>query len=127
MVEIQQLTAAEAYHLCHTGQAQLMDVREISEYTAYHITNTPLNPLSNPYWTTLGPQHITDLTATTQGQMLILVCRSGGRSQLAAERLRQAGYSGPLAHLVGGIMAWHQENLPLESGAYVPPPAPSAA
>lgn len=43
---------------------------------------------------------------------VILHCASGGRSALAADTLRQLGYS-RVAHLDGGIRAWAQEGQPV--------------
>lgn len=43
---------------------------------------------------------------------VILHCASGGRSALAADTLRQMGYS-RVAHLDGGIRAWAQEGQPI--------------
>ena len=43
---------------------------------------------------------------------LILQCASGGRSALAAKRLKEMGYEN-VAHLDGGIKAWMEEGLPI--------------
>ena len=41
-----------------------------------------------------------------------VVCRSGGRSGMATEALRQAGYD---AHnMLGGLLEWHGSELPIE-------------
>ncbi|MEJ7838849.1 MAG: rhodanese-like domain-containing protein [Thermomicrobiales bacterium] len=43
----------------------------------------------------------------------ILHCTSGGRSALAAETLKQLGYT-DVAHLGGGINAWKESGHPVE-------------
>jgi rhodanese-related sulfurtransferase len=43
---------------------------------------------------------------------LILQCASGGRSALAAKRLKEMGYDN-VAHLDGGLKAWMEEGLPV--------------
>jgi rhodanese-related sulfurtransferase len=58
---------------------------------------------------------------------LVIGCRSGGRSQLALERLRQVGFSDlrELAHGFSGardafgrhVSGWVRAGLPVESGA----------
>ena len=45
---------------------------------------------------------------------LVLICRSGTRSAMAADALRASGYE---AYSVdGGILAWEREGLPLARG-----------
>jgi rhodanese-related sulfurtransferase len=46
----------------------------------------------------------------------ILYCASGGRSALAADTLRQLGYT-RVAHLSGGLKAWREAGLAVEPGA----------
>lgn len=45
---------------------------------------------------------------------IVLYCRSGQWSTVAAERLMAAGYVN-VWHLDGGMVAWHAEDLPLVS------------
>jgi rhodanese-related sulfurtransferase len=63
-----------------------------------------------------SPYH---LAALSPERRVIVYCKSGGRSALAAATLLDLGY-GDVAHLEGGITAW--------SGAQRPtaPPAPPA-
>ncbi|MBW8056722.1 MAG: rhodanese-like domain-containing protein [Candidatus Methylomirabilales bacterium] len=44
---------------------------------------------------------------------VILYCASGGRSALAADTLRQLGYSN-VAHLDGGFPAWKEAGRPVQ-------------
>jgi rhodanese-related sulfurtransferase len=44
----------------------------------------------------------------------ILYCASGGRSALAAGTLQQLGYT-EVAHLNGGLKAWREAGLTVES------------
>ncbi len=46
----------------------------------------------------------------------ILHCASGGRSALAADTLRQLGYTN-VAHLEGGLNAWRDSGHPVEKGS----------
>jgi rhodanese-related sulfurtransferase len=48
------------------------------------------------------------------GRRTILDCASGGRSALAADTLRQLGYT-RVAHLDGGLKAWRETGNPLAS------------
>lgn len=48
-----------------------------------------------------------------ENREVILYCRSGRRSGIAAERL--ASHTGrPVAHLAGGILAWQESGNPVE-------------
>jgi rhodanese-related sulfurtransferase len=57
---------------------------------------------------------------------VVLYCRSGSRSELAADALRAGGFD---AHaLAGGISAWAEEGRPLEpEGGYVAESGEAAA
>ena len=46
----------------------------------------------------------------------ILYCASGGRSALAADTLKQLGYT-RVAHLDGGIKAWREAGKPLATAS----------
>jgi rhodanese-related sulfurtransferase len=40
-------------------------------------------------------------------------CRSGNRSQVAADLLRKSGYAN-VTNVLGGIKSWREANLPTE-------------
>ncbi len=44
---------------------------------------------------------------------LLMICRSGGRSGMACERLEALGL-GPVLNLAGGMIAWNRAGLPTE-------------
>ena len=48
-----------------------------------------------------------------KNKRIILHCASGGRSALAANTLKQMGYTN-VAHLDGGIKAWKEAGMPLD-------------
>lgn len=54
--------------------------------------------------------HLSELDREKQ---YILVCRSGNRSQMAAELMVKAGFS-RVANYQGGMLAWNRQRLPLE-------------
>ena len=51
-----------------------------------------------------------------QGRRIVLHCASGGRSALAADLLRDMGYTN-VAHLDGGFNAWKAAGKPVERQA----------
>jgi rhodanese-related sulfurtransferase len=82
---------------------QLIDVRAPHEYEAGRIADGRLIELS-----ALSGQ--TD--SIDRSRPVIFYCRSGGRSAMATEAFRQAGYD---AHnMTGGLLEWDAQGLPLE-------------
>ena len=84
----------------------LVDVREVGEYAAGHIAGATLVPLSS-----FDPQKI----PSSPNQTVVVYCRSGQRSAMAAQKLLNAGFSN-LAHLENGINAWARAGYPVQVG-----------
>lgn len=99
-----EVPAREALRLSHDG-AKVIDVREPFEFAGGHIPGAVNLPLS-----VLGAQH-DQLGAGP----IVVVCRSGNRSAHAVRYLRQLGYEA--INLTGGMFAWAQEQLPIETPA----------
>src|SRR6202012_2148470 len=77
------------------GEVQVIDVRQPHEHEAGHIAGTRLIELS-PLGEAAG--------SIDRERPVILYCRSGGRSAMATEALRQAGFD---AHnMTGGMLEW---------------------
>lgn len=97
------LTPAQAEERVQAGAAALIDVREDDEWNAGHAEaahHLALNKLI------AGPQ------ALPEGKDLVLICKSGNRSALAAEYLAAIGREG-LANVEGGTEAWRSAGLPM--------------
>jgi rhodanese-related sulfurtransferase len=82
--------------------AMLIDVREQNEYDDVHATGAVLMPLS-----TFQETHAT----LPRDAEIIMICRSGARSEQAGTLLLDKGYSN-VSNLTGGTLAWEQEGLP---------------
>lgn len=96
-------TPREVAELLSNGQVQLIDVRQRHEYEAGRIATGRLIELADlpAQAQTIDPQ-----------RPVILYCYSGGRSAMATQALRQAGFD---AHnMAGGMVAWEAQGLPLE-------------
>ncbi len=78
------------------NKAQLIDVREISEFRQGRIVGAKNIPLSQ-----IGQM----LDQISMDKPVFLYCRSGMRSKQAAKILSRKGYS-QIYNLNGGIMAW---------------------
>jgi adenylyltransferase/sulfurtransferase len=93
---IPQLTAQQLKQRIDAGEVlYLLDVREPFEYQIANLGGKliPLNDV---------PQRLAEVD---RNQEVIVHCKSGGRSQAAAEFLQKAGYP-KVANLAGGILAW---------------------
>ena len=96
------VTASQAADLTGSGAAAIVDVREQEEWDAGHIDGAAWLPLSE-----LGARW-DELPA---GE-LVVVCRSGSRSEMVCTALVQSGRA---AHnLAGGMLAWTAAGLPIE-------------
>lgn len=115
-VETREVTRDEARRLVEEG-AQLVDVRAEHEWEAGRIPGAVHVPLAE----------LNDRTGEIeQDRPVVLYCRGGTRSSMAAEALAAAGYDA--AKLSGGIVGWEEEGLPLEpEGGYAAESGEAAA
>jgi rhodanese-related sulfurtransferase len=80
----------------------LIDVREQDEWNEAHIKQALFMPLSEF-------QNALEKLPNKDAE-IILQCRSGARSQRAAEFLQSQGYTN-LSNLSGGIIGWYQQGF----------------
>jgi rhodanese-related sulfurtransferase len=114
-VDIQALALALKQH----AQAVLIDVREPAEYSQQHINgavNYPrgvleMNIHNHPKVAASGCEPQDALQQLSQ-QPVYLICRSGGRSALAAESLQRMGFS-QVYSVAGGMQAWLDAQMPV--------------
>lgn len=84
----------------------MVDVREAWELVELRVPGSTHIPLMEL------PGRLQELP---KEQTLVMICRSGARSQHAARLLMASGHNDVL-NLSGGIIAWHREGLPTTSG-----------
>lgn len=89
-------------------EAQVVDVRTPEEFNSGHLKNA-LN--INYYEDDFSSQ----LVKLDKQKPVFVYCKVGGRSAKAATLLRKEGYKN-VYDLRGGILAWSNNNLPLENG-----------
>lgn len=112
---IEEIDATHLQQLRANG-TPVIDVREPSEFAAGHLPgafNIPRGLLEfqvdgHPAVGSGADPHLAHRRAP-----VILYCRTGGRSALAAEALKRLGFDRPLS-LAGGYLAWVEEGLPVE-------------
>ena len=102
------LSVEEAVKSIENG-ALIVDVREQSEYEEAHLNNGILVPLS-----TISAEKITEINP--DNRTILIHCRSGKRSKVAANILLSQNYTGEILELDEGINAWMESNQPIISG-----------
>ena len=114
--EAREVSRSEARKLIDEG-AQVVDVRADHEWEVGRIagaTHVPLPEL---------PQRLGEID---KDRPVVVYCRGGNRSTMAADALAEAGYDA--AKLSEGIVGWSEEELPLEpEGGYVADSGEAAA
>ncbi len=101
------VSVAEAKAMLDRGQAQLIDVREVWEWVTARIPGAALIPMGEI------PQRMREIA---KDRTVIIHCATGQRSATVTDTLRRAGYE-RVFNLAGGIVAWMNEQLPVEAGA----------
>ena len=98
---LDEITAGELKQRIDDGQdLQIVDVREPFEYDIARIAGTKLIPLG---------QVVARMNEIDPSRETVVHCKAGVRSAKAIVALKQAGYSGRLINLKGGITAWSDE------------------
>ena len=95
------LSPEEAAQRLADGGVDLIDVREQYEWDAGHIDgarHVPVHDLA-----ALAPE-------LAPGRAVVFVCRVGGRSGMATDAFRRAGFDA--WNLSGGVLAWERAGLP---------------
>lgn len=82
----------------------LVDVRSPREYGKERIPDSGLHPL--------GSLDSEKVKRDAKGRPVVIICASGDRSEMAAERLSSDGVETLL--LEGGLKAWNAAGLPVE-------------
>ncbi len=90
--------------------AMLLDVRTPGEHRAIHAIGAKNIPLD-----TLGAEACKQLCAETGQGKVYVICKSGGRARMAAQKLIDAGH-GNICVVEGGTDAWEKSGLPVERG-----------
>jgi rhodanese-related sulfurtransferase len=91
----------------------LLDIREQNEFEMMHIQNAlhvPRGVLEGACcW---NYDDTVALLAQARNQNIVLICRSGNRSLLAAQSMQNMGFS-QLRSLKMGIKGWNDNDLPM--------------
>jgi len=96
-----EISVQQAYQL-YKEDTFFLDVRTQEEWDAYHIEGATLIPLD---------QLQSRVKEVPQDQEIVVVCRSGNRSQAGRDILRQAGIE-QATSMAGGVNAWYAAGYP---------------
>ena len=114
--ETREVSREEAREMVEEG-AQLVDVRADHEWNAGRIAGAKHVPL---------PELSQRTGELDQDRPVVVYCRGGNRSSMAAAALTDAGYDA--VKLSDGIVGWSEDDLPLEpKGGYVAESGEAAA
>jgi rhodanese-related sulfurtransferase len=92
----------QAYQMYQSG-VFVVDVRTQEEWDEYHAPNTTLIPLD---------QLQSRLAEIPKDREILVVCRSGNRSQQGRDILLSAGYNA--TSMTGGLKEWYAKGYPIE-------------
>ena len=98
-----EVSVDQAYQAYQDG-AFFLDVREQAEWDAFHIPGATLIPLG---------QLADRLAEVPTDQEIVVVCRSGNRSQSGRDILLEAGF-GNVTSMSGGVTAWSAAGYPID-------------
>lgn len=102
------ISPKQAADMLASKQAVIIDVREQDEWNELHIEGAIFIPLAS-----LDSR--LDELSQYKDSPIIMQCRSGRRSEIAAKSLMKAGFT-QVKNLEGGILAWEKAHLPTVSG-----------
>jgi rhodanese-related sulfurtransferase len=105
---VREVSVEETRRKLETGKAQVIDVREESEWAAGHAR---------------GAQHLgkgvierdIETRVPDKNAEIILYCGGGFRSTLSADALQKMGYRN-VTSMAGGWRAWQEAGAPIEPG-----------
>lgn len=86
--------------------AYMLDVREPSEWREYHMPGSTLIPLG---------ELANRVSEVPRDREIVVVCRSGNRSQEGRDILVRAGFTN-VTSMAGGLSTWRSQGYPTETG-----------
>jgi rhodanese-related sulfurtransferase len=100
-----EISVAEAATKRDQG-AFILDVRTPEEWEQFHIPNSTLIPLD---------ELEARVAEVPSDQEVVVVCRSGNRSQQGRDILKSAGFT-QVSSMAGGVTEWQSQGYPTETG-----------
>lgn len=104
---VTRIDSAEGRAIIDAGDALVVDVRSLEEYTDGHLVGAQHIPVEDE---ALWAERIQPLD---RDRPTVVYCRSGRRSEVAAQLLVEAGFT--QVYDLGGVQDWDPEELSVES------------
>lgn len=95
------ISVTDAYSRYQNG-AFVLDVRTVEEWNEFHAPNTTLIPLD---------QLASRINEVPRDREIVVVCRSGNRSQQGRDILLKAGFAN-VTSMMGGLNEWRALGYP---------------
>jgi rhodanese-related sulfurtransferase len=99
------ISVEQAYEKYQSG-VFLLDVREPEEWNEYHVPDTTLIPLG---------ELASRVNELPKDREIVVICRSGNRSQEGRDILLQAGFT-QVTSMAGGVKTWSSMGYPTVNG-----------
>jgi rhodanese-related sulfurtransferase len=100
-----EMSVADAKAMRDAG-AFILDVREQSEWDEYHVPGAKLIPLGSLE---------SRVSEVPRDKDVVVMCRSGNRSQTGRDVLLKAGFT-RVTSMAGGIKTWQAQGFPTVTG-----------
>jgi rhodanese-related sulfurtransferase len=97
-----EISVDEAYGKYQNG-TYVLDVRTVEEWNEFHAPNSTLIPLD---------ELATRISELPRDKEIVVVCRSGNRSQQARDILLGAGFD-QVTSMAGGLNEWRTKGYPI--------------
>ena len=107
MPELTEIPPETVHRWIADGEAVLVDVREADELAQTRLEEAVHVPMS-----AFDP----DLIPTDTGKKVIFICAQGARSEQVRQYVVAQGILTEAYNMAGGLMAWTEAGLPLETG-----------
>ena len=105
--QVTRIDSAEGRALIDAGGALVIDVRSVDEYRSGHLVGAQSIPVEDEeLW-------LTRTEPLDRERPTVVYCRSGRRSELAAELLVEAGFT--KVYDLGGVEDWDPDDLAVEA------------
>lgn len=99
------ISTQDAYTLYQQGDTFFLDVREVAEWDEYHAPNTTLIPLGQL------AARVSEIPVA-KDKPIVVVCRSGNRSDEGRDILKRAGFTN-VTSMDGGLSTWRNLGYPI--------------
>lgn len=99
------ISTQDAYTLYQQGDTFFLDVREVDEWDEYHAPNTTLIPLGQL------AARVGEIPVAKDAP-IVVVCRSGNRSDEGRDILKRAGFTN-VTSMDGGLSTWRNLGYPI--------------